>query len=832
MPPPPATNTITKPPDSTSKDDLSPPTLKLALLSVAGVNVCLFQVSDIHHTSEWLFTTTPTHYGLIAAVTAVAEVLADLPAPQAPVPASRLRRISVNPYTLHKAPVAWVTLSDHLGNHFRNATVDSSPVSTAFYRRIELVANRITAASGAPPRLVMKMLIACFTTRIDRAAILRHDLDKYFTPTPSSRCTHTWVLASILAAGPQEPTPALVAQFLGETDTANGHLFLNKLTRATLHHHRNPSPASLNCVLTLAHTLWLALHGNPSHTVTSIAIIPLACQPCFHSVRLIRPFAIDLPPRQTRKPSLACIFCSRHHHVTECPPIRDLYPHPCPDLSQRAMMAAMTITNAHGHSILGHPTSARTPMICAFSCYQKHEETTRVLGLPPRTCPSLAFGRPNTIRTIYAQLRSPPTAIPLDRSFLPPTQADNDRPNDPNNVALPKKLYDRDDRLPDLSPAPNRANRPEKRSTDKPGLHPSRSDSDLSSGPSTSGSPLPGSPSSGGKRTKSLPGRPHTSALADALQQVASTLRANAAPFTPRAHVQHPGPNKMTQTKALLDAPPLSRTAHRVTFAPSLLASSPSPTDSSPPSLISPSPPSLISPANLAEPPNASPPLTSQGIPAAYDSDPADDVLRQTHGDISMSLSGQPYPETTHQTILGKRPKVAPLFQAGLCVRASVASQSVDFLVDGGQAFNSIAADQITALRHSMPEREFDKHVQLFVQGNKPPPGHPLAHPIFRKRDCALITIRLGAIGRTQLPFFVTGPEWPGGNGIGRNALQSWGAELAPCDSVFPNNSCQCGSTWHLGYTRFGSGLASYRVTPAFSEDTASLFRPWVAPRD
>ena len=871
----------------------STPQLTLALLTISRSNVCLFRVFDSHHQSGWLFTATPSSHGLTTAAAAVADALTSLPAPQKPTSASCIRRIKLNAYTLHKGPAAWVAFTDHVHKQFPNATIDSRPVSTGFYRRIELVANRIIAASGIPTPLLMNAISALIMGDIETASQFRFRLDQYFIPTHASRMTHMWAVASLLAMSVLEPTPSILAQFLGKTDTRPGRRLLNETSRASLPHCRNPTISSLNCVLTLAHTLWLSLHGNPRNRV-----LKNGCLDCLRTVYRVKPFATDLPPRTSYHPAnktIVCTFCAKLHPVFECPPIRALYPHPCPDLSRRAMDIAATVTNPNGQDMLGHPSSARAPMLCTFSCYDKHEKTTRLHGHPPPICPALAYGRPRTIHTICAQ-RSHRDAV--DRSSILP---DNDLPNDHNNVAPPyghaapndrnndARPYDHDESIPARSSAGKETNRRTKRPNDKPGPHPSRTTSDISSE-----LPNPG-PSAGPKngknpKSKSAPSL-NDSALADALMQIASSsppptrvvvssaghtktktyhrqndspgpdslqqsasaLCANAAPFDPRAHEQHLGPHQADHADTdCHDARP-----RKVTFAPSLISPSSSSAGSSPPSLVSDSPPSLIAPpAAITEcqpsaafpgararmglsstplfpaPPDTLPHTTPQGIPVAYEADPADEVLRQTHGDISMSLAGQPYPETTSQTILGNRSQVAPIFQSGLCVRASVASRPVDFLVDGGQAFNSIAADQITALRHSMPEREFNSHVQLFVQGNKPPPGHPLAHPIFRKRDCALITIHLGAIGRAQLPFFVTGPEWPGGNGIGRNALQAWGADLSPCDTIFPDKSCQCGSTWHLGYTRFGAGQLSYRVIPAFPEDKASLFRPWVAPRD
>ena len=884
MPPPTATENLSSTPNSTDMDNASTPQLTLALLTISRSNVCLFRVFDTHHQSAWLFTATPSSHGLTAAAAAVADALASLPAPQQPTSASHIRRIKLNAYTLHKGPAAWIAFTDHVHTQFPNATIDSKPVSTGFYRRIELVANRIIAASGIPTPYLMDVISALLMGDIATAAQLRPRMDLYFTPTTTSRMTHMWTVASLLATSILEPTPAILAQFLGKADTRPGRRFLDETHRASFPHCRNPTITSLNCVLTLAHSLWLLLHGNPRSRV-----LKNACLNCLRTAYRVKPFATDLPPRTSYHPAnktIVCTFCARSHPVFECPAIRALYPHPCPDLSRRAMDVASTVTNPHGQNMLGHPSSARAPMLCTFACYDRHEKTTRPHGHPPPICPALAYGRPRTIHTICAQ-RSHRDAV--DRSSILP---DNDRPNDHNNVATPcghAAPNDHDESIPARSFACNETNRRTKRPNDKPGPHPSRPPSDISSeppipGPSAapknsknsksksaqslndsalaaalmqiaSSSPPPARvvvSSAGHTKTKTYH-RQNDSPVPDSLQQGASALCANAAPFDPRAHKQHPGPPQADQADTdFHDARP-----RKVTFAPSLISPSSSSSDSSPPSLVSDSPPSLIAPSApfpecqpsadfpgararmglsatplFSTPSDTLPHSTPQGIPVAYEADPADEVLRQTHGDISMSLAGQPYPETTSQTIRGSRSQVAPIFQSGLCVRASVASRPVDFLVDGGQAFNSIAADQITALRHSMPEREFNSHVQLFVQGNKPPPGHPLAHPIFRKRDCALITIHLGAIGRAQLPFFVTGPEWPGGNGIGRNALQAWGADLSPCDTIFPDKSCQCGSTWHLGYTRFGAGQLSYRVIPAFPEDEASLFRPWVAPRD
>ena len=160
----------------------------------------------------------------------------------------------------------------------------------------------------------------------------------------------------------------------------------------------------------------------------------------------------------------------------------------------------------------------------------------------------------------------------------------------------------------------------------------------------------------------------------------------------------------------------------------------------------------------------------------------------------------------------------APLQHPGFCISTSLAGLKVDFLVDEGQNFNTITRKQINHLRHYLSEGEFEANVQLFTRKNRPPSTSILAHPFFFQRDCALITIQAGPIGRATLPFFVTDEDWIGGNALGRNTMTCWDAALAECTP-----ECRCGSRWHLGLVRITNGIPTYRVIPAFEESFADL---------
>ena len=205
--------------------------------------------------------------------------------------------------------------------------------------------------------------------------------------------------------------------------------------------------------------------------------------------------------------------------------------------------------------------------------------------------------------------------------------------------------------------------------------------------------------------------------------------------------------------------------------------------------------------------------------PIAYTSDPHDPLLTQSWVSINLSAPQHPADPGAPPSAVIQGSQCAPQHEEGRCISGAIGGERIDFLVDGGQAFNSISIDYLTNLQSTTPAA-YHRQVKLYTTNDDSLSG-PLAHEIFRDRVCALITVDLGAIGRAELPFFVVGAESPGfGNAIGSNSLQAWGAALRPC-----RIGCACESDMHLGCHRTANGSRTYRVIPTFRECDAMLFR-------
>ena len=204
-----------------------------------------------------------------------------------------------------------------------------------------------------------------------------------------------------------------------------------------------------------------------------------------------------------------------------------------------------------------------------------------------------------------------------------------------------------------------------------------------------------------------------------------------------------------------------------------------------------------------------------QSSPVAYSPHPLDDTLTLSLADIEASAPTATSADVAC-TIRGSC--TAPLDTEGRTISASIQGERVDFLVDGGQTYNSISSQFLAHLRHANPVA-FRDSVKFFYSHDGYFDG-PLAHAVFRDRPCALVSLDLGALGRAELPFFITGSSWPSGNGIGINTLRAWGAALRTC-----RTGCGCGSDMHLGCHRTTNNVRTYRVIPTFHEATAALFR-------
>ena len=208
-----------------------------------------------------------------------------------------------------------------------------------------------------------------------------------------------------------------------------------------------------------------------------------------------------------------------------------------------------------------------------------------------------------------------------------------------------------------------------------------------------------------------------------------------------------------------------------------------------------------------------------QASPIAYDTDPHDPLLTQSWVSINQSAPDQPADPGAPLSSVIRGSQCAPQHDKGRCISGAIDGERIDFLVDGGQAFNSISIRYLTNLKSTNPAA-YHRHVKLYTTNDDSLSG-PLAHELFRDRVCALITVDLGAIGRAELPFFVVSADSPGfGNAIGSNSLQAWGAALRAC-----RIGCACESDIHLGCHRTANGSRTYRVVPTFRESDAMLFQ-------
>ena len=205
--------------------------------------------------------------------------------------------------------------------------------------------------------------------------------------------------------------------------------------------------------------------------------------------------------------------------------------------------------------------------------------------------------------------------------------------------------------------------------------------------------------------------------------------------------------------------------------------------------------------------------------PIAYTSDPHDPLLTQSWVSINLSAPEHPADPGAPPSSVIRGSQCAPQHDEGRCISGAIDGERIDFLVDGGQTFNSISICYLTNLQSTNPA-VYHRQVKLYTTNDNSMSG-PLAHEIFRDRVCALITVDLGAIGRAEIPFFVVGAESPGfGNAIGSNSLRAWGAALRTC-----RIGCACESDMHLGCHRTANGSRTYRVIPTFRETDAMLFR-------